>query len=512
MRQQRLIWALVAALMPVAPLAAEAAGASAGGPVAAAPELSAARTEIAQLFDDWKRDARAPGLVWGVVKDGALVMLHADGVQDVRARTPVTGDSAFRIASMSKAFTALAVLMERDAGRLRLDDPASLHVPEMQGWPPATPDSPAITVRDLLHHTSGHVTDNPWGDRQQAMPEAEFSAYLAAGFPRSRGTATAYEYSNVGYATLGRIVQNTAGSDFAAHVTDTMLAPLGMRSTTFEVRDVPAARLARGYRWQDARWVEEPTMPHGAFGAMGGLVTTAHDYAKWIAFLLSGWPAGEARETGPARPSTLREMMQGNGFPESRPRPGRTATTGCRLAAVYGMGLRVAQDCDLGLTLSHGGGYPGYGSFMLLVPEAGVGVFAFSNRTYGAPTGPVWDAALALARHGVLKPRPVAVTPMLADAYRTVGRVWERSDIEAAGPALAMNMVMDKPARLWRAELQAMRANAGACDTSAPIAPTGAMSGSFLWRCDTGRIAGELLLSPEPTPRIQELRLRTLAP
>ncbi|MFN3590586.1 MAG: serine hydrolase domain-containing protein [Thermaurantiacus sp.] len=481
-------------------------------PAAPTAEVAAALPEIERLFDDWRRDARAPGLVWGIVHEGRLVALKAEGVQDLRTRAPVTADTAFRIASMTKAFTALAILMERDAGRLRLDDAAAAHVPEMRGWQPATADSPAITIRDLLHHTSGHVTDNPWGDRQQAMSEADFTAYLAAGFPRSRGTATAYEYSNVGYATLGRIVQNTAGRDFAAHVTETLLRSLGMGSTTFEVRDVPATRLARGYRWLDARWVEEPTMEHGAFGAMGGLVTTANDYARWLAFLLSGWPAGEARDTGPVRAATLREMVQGNGFPESRARPGRTAATGCRLAAVYGMGLRVAQDCDLGLTLSHGGGYPGYGSFMLLLPEAGVGIFAFANRTYGAPTGPVWDAALALKARGAIRPRSMPVSPTLAEAYRTVARVWERSDIEAAGPALAMNMLMDKPARIWRAELQAMKANAGACDTAAPLAPTGAMSGTFQWRCETGRISGELLLSPEPRPRIQELRLRPMAP
>lgn len=500
---RRLACALALALLPL-PAAAE--------PVAPPPELAVALPQVERLFDDWKRDARAPGLVWGIVKDGRLVALKADGVQDVRTRAPVTADTAFRIASMSKAFTALAVLMERDAGRLRLDDPAAAHVPELRGWPPATPDSPAITIRDLLHHTSGFVTDNPWGDRQQAMPEAEFSRMLAAGFPFSRGTGTAFEYSNVGYALLGRIVQNTAGRDFAEHLGATLLRPLGMVSTTFEVRDVPRARLARGYRWQDARWVEEPEMPHGAFGAMGGMVTTASDYARWIAFLLSGWPAGETRETGPVRAATLREMMQGNGFPESRARPGRTAATACRLAGVYGMGLRVAQDCDLGLTLSHGGGYPGYGSFMLLLPEAGVGIFAFSNRTYGAPTGPVWDAALALQQAGAVRPRAIPPSPVLAEAYRAAARVWERADIEAAGPALAMNMLMDRPARLWRAELQAMRANAGACDTAAPITPTGALSGTFLWRCTTGRIAGELLLSPEPTPRIQELRFRPMAP
>ncbi len=511
MRQRR--WALarlVAALVLGGGAAAAATAPKAAG--AGPGPADAAIAEIERLFDDWRRDARAPGLVWGIVRGGRLETVRAAGVQDLRSRAPVTEDSAFRIASMTKAFTALAVLLERDAGRLRLDDPAAAHVPELTGWPPATPDSRAITVRDLLHHTAGFVTDNPWGDRQQAMPEAAFTRYLKAGFPVSRAPGTAFEYSNVGYAILGRIVQNTARRDFRAHLAASILRPLGMESTTFEVREVPRARLAVGYRWQEGGWVEEPEMAHGAFGAMGGLVTTARDYAKWVAFLLSGWPAGAARVPGPAPPATLREMAQGNGFPESRARPGRTAASACRLAAVYGMGLRVARDCELGLTLSHGGGYPGYGSFMLLLPEAGVGIFAFSNRTYGAPAGPVWDAALVLGRHGLLRPRAVPVSPMLAQAYRAAVRVWEQADLEAAGPDLAVNMRLDKPPRLWRAELRALSADAGRCDTSSEITPTGALSGTFLWRCETGRIAGEILLSPEPRPRIQELRFRPMAP
>ena len=133
------------------------------------------------IMADYAAAAPMPGMVYGVVKDGRLIHVKGFGVQDLETKTPVSADSRFRIASMSKAFTALAILKLRDEGKLRLDDPAEKYVPEMKGWRYPTADSPRITVRDLLTHTAGFVEDNPWGDRQQVLPEAEFTAMLKAG-------------------------------------------------------------------------------------------------------------------------------------------------------------------------------------------------------------------------------------------------------------------------------------------------------------------------------------------
>jgi serine-type D-Ala-D-Ala carboxypeptidase/endopeptidase len=117
-------------------------------------------------FAKWMADSHVPGLVWGVVIDGQLVHVKAMGVQDLGdAKRAVTADTGFRIASMSKAFTGYAILKLRDEGKLRLDDPAWKHVPELKSW------ARDITVADLLYHNSGFVTDDPWGDRQQPMSE-----------------------------------------------------------------------------------------------------------------------------------------------------------------------------------------------------------------------------------------------------------------------------------------------------------------------------------------------------
>ena len=154
----------------------------------------AALSEVDKYFADWRLAAHAPGLVYGVVADGRLVAVRGLGVQDPEAPAPVTADSLFRIASMSKAFTALAILKLRDEGKLSLDAPAEIYVPELKSWAYPTSDSPKITVRNLLTHSAGFVEDNPWGDRQQVLTEPEFTAFLKSGVPFARAPGLAMEY------------------------------------------------------------------------------------------------------------------------------------------------------------------------------------------------------------------------------------------------------------------------------------------------------------------------------
>ena len=103
-------------------------------------------------FDTWAMDQHVPGLVWGVVSEGKLVHLKALGVQDLDSRRPVTPQTLFRIASMTKSFTAAAILSLRDAGKLSLDDAAETYVPELKGLAYPTSDSPRLTIRHLLSH------------------------------------------------------------------------------------------------------------------------------------------------------------------------------------------------------------------------------------------------------------------------------------------------------------------------------------------------------------------------
>ncbi len=126
-----------AALIVLAVATAAAAPPQVVAPVPAAetPQtVEAMAPQLTAYFDTWMKDAHVPGLVFGVVKDGRLVLVRGLGVQDPATGAPVTADSSFRIASMSKAFTALAILKLRDAGKLSLDAPAERYVPEMANW------------------------------------------------------------------------------------------------------------------------------------------------------------------------------------------------------------------------------------------------------------------------------------------------------------------------------------------------------------------------------------------
>jgi CubicO group peptidase (beta-lactamase class C family) len=475
-------------------------------PSAAEPLPAPVAGEIDAAFAAFRAKTPVPGLSYGVVKDGALVHVGTHGVQAAGETAPVTADTRFRIASMSKAFTALAILKLRDEGRLRLDDLAEVHIPEMRGWIYPSADAPRIRIRDLLQHVGGFVTDDPWGDRQQSLTPAEFTRMIAAGVPWSRVGQSSHEYSNFGYALLGRIVTNASGRPYQRYISDTILAPLGMTATGYEVRDVPAGRLARGYRWEKERWVAEPVMPDGEFGAMGGLHTTANDYAKWVAFLLSAWPARDEAERGPVKRATVRELAQGLNFVRIVPRPGAASDDKCMHAIAYGMGMRVTPDCELGLTLSHGGGYPGYGSFLVLAPERGVGAFAFANRTYQAPALAVWQSLWALEKAGLAERREEPVNPLLVEFHDLARAAYAGGSIEPIQGRLAMNFLLDRSPALWAEELAKLRALLGDCPGAEPLAPNGRLATAFRWTCAKGKLDGQILLAPTNPPTLQALR------
>ncbi|MGH9749077.1 MAG: serine hydrolase domain-containing protein [Candidatus Polarisedimenticolia bacterium] len=498
----------------VASVAAPVAIATPAAPAAAAPDARAvdAFAELDGAFDEFRLDAHVPGLVYGVVIDGRLAHVKGLGVQDLETRRPVTAGTLFRIASMTKAFTALSILRLRDEGRLSLDAPAETYIPELRAWRYPTGDSPRIRVHDLLTHTAGLVTDDPWGDRQTPLPDDEFTRLLREGVPFSRPPGTAMEYSNMGYAMLGRVVQNIARRPYKEYVESVLLRPLGMTSSGFDVAAAPAGRRALGYRREDDAWRLEPTMAHGAFGAMGGLQTCADDYARYVAWLLSAWPPRDGADDGPVKRATVRELGQGANFPQVRERFGKSGADECRQASAYGMGMIVAADCDLGVTLSHSGGYPGYGSHVALLTDHGIGIFAFANRTYGIPKAPVWDAAVALHKAGLLKGRPAKVGDPLAAAYAAAARIYATGDVTVASDLLAMNFLLDRSAEGRALDLAHLKAEAGACETGSPIAATGALSGDFTWRCEHGRVKGSLLLAPTRPPRIQSLELERAEP
>src|ERR1700761_1851456 len=196
--------------------------------------------DVDRLAEAYHQRGGQPGLAYGIVLDGELV--HAGGLGERQLGGPrPDADTVFRIASMSKSFTASAILSLRDDGALRLDDPAGEYVPELRGWPPVTADSARVSIRHLLTMTAGFPTDDPWGDRQQGLPLVEFGALLSGGIGFNWAPGTRFEYSNLGYAILGRIVTAVSGHQYPDFIRHRLLAPLGMTRTRLEAGEFEVA-------------------------------------------------------------------------------------------------------------------------------------------------------------------------------------------------------------------------------------------------------------------------------
>src|ERR1700761_1416449 len=239
-----------------------------------------------------------PALAWGVVAAGQLV--HAWGLGERRIGGPAPdAGTVFRIASMTKSFTATAVLLLRDEGALALDDLAEQYVPELRGWPPVTPDAPPVRIRHLLTMTAGFPTDDPWGDREQGTPLPEFSAFLAQGVSFNWAPGTRFEYSNLGYAILGRVISAVTGLPYPDSIEGRILGPLGLTQTGYEAGSADPDALASGHRRDGSGWEEVPMAPCGAFAPMGGVFSSVRDLARWVAGFAGAWPPGPEDAGGP---------------------------------------------------------------------------------------------------------------------------------------------------------------------------------------------------------------------
>lgn len=469
---------------------------------AAAPATDTALAGLDPIFEKFMQENHVPGLVYGVVADGRLRRVKSFGVQELTSNTPVTADTVFRIASMSKQMLALATLKLRDAGKLSLDAPAEQFIPELRGFKYPTADSPRITVRDLMSHGAGFVTDDPWGDRQLDMSEPDFTSLLEHGVSFSRSPGMAYEYSNFGYALLGRLVSSVSRVGYADYVTSALVKPLGMTSTSYDIARAPAGRRALGYRWENDAWLEEPALGPGVFGAMGGLTTTANDYARYVRWVLGAWPPRDGADSDILRRASVREIARPANYSllASPLIPGE-----CPRSMAYGLGIISFNDCQLGVHFGHSGGLPGYGSNVLFVPNRGLAVFAFANRTYAPASRAVREAANSLVQSGAFPERPAPRSRGLEEMASAVSRIYASGDVMTERPLLAMNFLMDRGAPLRNRELADLKEKLGVCQPTGPAVTDNAMSAMLSYACQRGTLKANVILAPTLPPTLQTL-------
>lgn len=292
---------------------------------------------VDKIFSDYADKNHFPALSYGVIAGGQLIYSGNVGTANLADKTVATSKSLFRIASMSKSFTAMAILKLRDEGKLSITDPVSKFIPEINQAGALTKDAPPITIQNLLTMSAGFPEDNPWGDRQLDAADADLLKQISEGISFSNVPGVTYEYSNMGFAMLGKIISTVSGSPYQQYITENIMKPIGMNDSRWEYDDVPKEQLALGYQWIDNEWKEIPLLHDGAYGAMGGLICSIEDFGKYVALHLSAWPARNEIESGPVRRSSIREMHQpwrfNNLFTNAKTRNGES----CPIAVVMDM-------------------------------------------------------------------------------------------------------------------------------------------------------------------------------
>jgi CubicO group peptidase (beta-lactamase class C family) len=473
-------------------------------------KLESAFPAIDDVFKRYAAASHIPGLVWGVVIDGRLAHVQSVGVRDRKSGIPAGRDTVFRIASMTKSFTALAILKLRDDGKLSLEDPVSKWIPEFSRMEMPTRDTPPIRIRNLLTHSAGFPEDNPWGDQQLGASDQELTAWLKKGIPFSTAPDTRYEYSNYGFGLLGRIVSKASGVPYERYLQTQILGRLGMTASTLDPSSVATSRVAIGYRRQpDGSYLEEPALPHGAFGAMGGLLTSAEDLGRYVAFQLSAFPPRDDEHAGSVRRSSVREM---NNLwrPSNLTARNRDNTLQAEITG-YGYGLRISADCRFEHIVGHGGGLPGYGSYMSWLPQHGVGIFAMANLTYAGPARPINEAWDVLLKTGGLVKRELPVPPVLTQTRDRIVALWKHWNTPEAKAMAAMNLFLDVPEQQRRDQIEKLKSEVGECSAPGPVIPENWLRGQFTMPCERANVGVFFSLAPTQPPGVQFLNFQRVS-
>jgi CubicO group peptidase (beta-lactamase class C family) len=340
------------------------------------------KTRVAEVLNRWP----TAGLAVAVVRDGSLEWFYGHGVADIAANTPVSEDTVFRIASITKTFTAIAVMQLWEEGLVELDAPANDYLRAYRLVPAKASFRPA-TVRQLLTHTAGvravrRASDllRPalgWG-APVGRPAPSLAEYYRGGLYVDFEPGTKWAYSNHGFATLGQIVEDVSGLPFDRYLRERVFEPLGMESSDLLRSERVRPQLATGYAL-GSRGLKAVADREIATAGASAVYSTTADMARYLAALLGG---GANEHGSVLRPELLARMFEPHYQPDPR---------------IPGMGLGFFRD-EVGgqRTVGHDGIWKGFRTDMVLAPDAGIGVLAFANTGWFDPRGAPVPVANAL--------------------------------------------------------------------------------------------------------------------
>ncbi|WP_324751146.1 serine hydrolase domain-containing protein [Sphingomonas sp. LY54] len=334
--------ALLAAAVSGLALCAQAVG--------AAPTAPPLDEQVRRIIDS-PAASKAPGCVVGLFQDGKAVTQVAAGHADVANGKPLSADTQFYAASLSKQFTALAAIRLAEQGRLDLDADIRRYIPEFPDY------GTAVTARMLMHHSAGlrdwlHLARFAGTSAASLDKKAALDLVLRQSAPNYE-PGTRYLYSNSGYLVLAEIVERVAGEPFPRHLERTLLRPLGMTNSFFMDGKRPeSALLAHGYVGRAGKYQFRNNYP--TISGSGGLITSLADLAKFEAAM-----AGDSAViSSAARKLRLQPGLLTGGVPATDPAKGLT----------YAGGVTVGRP-DGQLMVRHGGSADGFTGLYVRYPE-----------------------------------------------------------------------------------------------------------------------------------------------
>jgi D-alanyl-D-alanine carboxypeptidase len=346
---------------------------AAGGDAALAKALPGIRERIEEQFER----SGLPGAAVGVVRDQALVWSEGFGLADVERGLPPDEHTIYRVGSITKTFTATAIVQLRDEGRLRLDDPLVLHIPEFAAAQNPFGPIEDVTLKRLLTHHSGLMGEPPLPHWETLLfPTIE---EIIASLPRVRVSIepdSAFKYSNLAYSLLGEVVARVAGVPYVEDVHARILGPLGMAESAFSLTEALRPRMATGYSYSAFSDVSDPA-PHPLISGMtsaGQLYSTVADLARWIAL--------QFRTDAPGRDAG--GVLAGRSLREMH----RPVYLEANWTVGHCLGWRAMRSGE-NVYLGHGGGIHGFITQILFNQERKLGAIALTNGV-----GPAAEIAL----------------------------------------------------------------------------------------------------------------------
>jgi CubicO group peptidase (beta-lactamase class C family) len=365
------------------------------------------------------REHRLPGASAGVVHGQDLAWSAGVGFADVGARQPQLASTPHRIASITKTFTGTAIMRLHHAGLLHLDDPAVAHLPELRGISSPFGGVETVTIRRMLSHESGLVSEPPGTDWTTAAYEG--SAARTLGRVSEISTAIPpnlqLKYSNLAYQLLGEIVARVSGQPYPQYVRESILHPLGMSATGFEpLPDQLTDRRATGY--QPRAFTDELSVAAAMppVWAEGGLWSCVEDLARWVSFQLSAY-CDQPGEPGILAAAQLRDMHK----------PRYLDDDAWTLA--WGISWYAVRRDDV-VWIQHSGDLPGFAANVCFDPVRQVGAIALVNGS-GDAAALAMDLA-AIARRSVLAAAPVIGPPApTPEAFRALLGIYASPELGA---------------------------------------------------------------------------------